>query len=77
MGKRKLNDKQRLAIRDLRHKGVTLTGIAKLYDVSVGTVRMVLNPQLEQKNRENNKLNQRLKRNWKGKEYKTNATSND
>lgn len=61
----KLNNPARAAIRELHRKGVQQVQLAKIYGVSVSTIKLVLHPELEQKNRERNRIRQRVIRNSK------------
>lgn len=59
MGKKVLTAEQRVSIRKQHKRGVSVRGLSIIYGVSRGTIRFVLNPHLEQENRERSKLRQR------------------
>lgn len=67
MGKVKLSDSQRASIRELhKKKGVSVVGLSNIFGVSRATIRFVLNPHLEEQNRERNKLRMRKVRKENG-----------
>ena len=73
MGKKILNDGQRVTIRGMHSKGISIRALASMYGVSRGTIRFVLHPVLEEENRQRNKLRQRELR----KKENTDATSSN